>query len=101
MIKFTVLYPYDESKRFDLDYYCNSHIALVKEKVGDALVNATVERGLGGPGGPAQYAVIAQLYFNSMEDFETYCAPLSPVFDADLPNFTDIQPTFQVSEVVL
>jgi uncharacterized protein (TIGR02118 family) len=103
MIKMTVFYPYDESKSFDMDYYCNSHIALVKEKLGDALVNVTVARGLGGPGPgmPATYATVAELYFNSMEDFETYCVPNSPAFDADVPNFTDITPIFQISEVVM
>jgi uncharacterized protein (TIGR02118 family) len=98
-----VFYPYDESKRFDMDYYCNSHIAMVQEKLGDALVSVSVEKGLGGPGPgmPAVYGVIAQLYFNSVEDFEKYCVPNSPAFDADVPNFTDIQPIFQISEVVL
>ena len=103
MIKMTVFYPYEESKSFDMDYYCDKHIAMVKEKVGDALVNVTVERGLGGPGPgmPATYATICNLYFDSMGDFETYCAPHSPAFDADLPNFTDITPIIQISEVVM
>ncbi len=99
----TVFYPYDESKRFDMDYYCDTHIAMVKEKVGDALVDVTVERGLGGPGPgmPAAYTTICQLYFDSMDDFEVYCAPHSPAFDADLQNFTDITPIIQISEVVM
>ncbi|MCL5734087.1 MAG: EthD family reductase [Actinobacteria bacterium] len=103
MIKMTVFYPNEEGKRFDLDYYCNKHFALVKEHLGDALVDVQMERGLGGPapGMPARYVVMAHLYFNSLEDFQTYCVPKSPMFDADVPNFTDITPIFQLSEVVL
>jgi uncharacterized protein (TIGR02118 family) len=103
MIKMTVMYPYDDSKRFDMDYYLTKHMALVKEKVGDALVKVTVDRGLGGPGPdmPPVYTTMCQLFFESMEDFETYCAPNSPLFDADLPNFTDITPVIQINEQVL
>jgi len=103
MIKMTVMYPYDEGKRFDMDYYCNKHIGLVREKVGDALVKATVERGLGGPGPgmPPVYTTVCDLYFASMDDLQSYCAPHSPEFDADLPNFTDIVPVIQISEEVL
>jgi uncharacterized protein (TIGR02118 family) len=103
MIKMSVLYPYEESATFDMDYYVNRHVAMVKEKVGDALVQVTVEQGLGGPGPgmPPVYSTICQLYFNSMEDLGTYCAPHSPEFDADVPNFSSVMPTIQISEVVL
>ncbi len=37
MIKVTVFYPYDEGKKFDMDYYCSKHIPLVQQKLGDAL----------------------------------------------------------------
>jgi len=103
MIKMSVLYPYSESVEFDMDYYVNKHVAMVKEKVGDALVNVTVERGLGGPGPdmPPVYTTICQLYFNSMEDLATCCAPYSPEFDADVPNFSNVTPIIQISEVVI
>ncbi len=103
MIKMTVFYPYEESKHFDMDYYCTKHITMVKDKVGDALLGVTVARGLGGPGPgmPATYVTVAELLFDSMEDFEIHCAPHSPAFDADVPNFTDITPVIQISEVVM
>jgi len=50
---------------------------------------------------PADYAVITRLQFGSMEDFATYMAPHSPVLNADVPNFTDITPRFQICEVVV
>jgi uncharacterized protein (TIGR02118 family) len=103
MIKMTVMYPYGEDRRFDMDYYCTKHIPLVQEKVGEALVKVTVERGLAGPGpdSPPLYTTVCQLFFESMDAFSTHCAPHSPEFDADLPNFTDITPIIQISEEVL
>lgn len=99
----SVFYPYDESKHFDWDYYCGTHIPLVEEKLGDALLSVTVDRGLGGPGPgmAATYTAVAHLCFESLEDFETYCVPLAAEFDDDVPNFTDITPVRQISEVVV
>jgi len=48
MIKVSVLYQNIEGKKFDMDYYCNTHIPMVKELLGVALKGATVEKGLGG-----------------------------------------------------
>ena len=103
MIVFTVMYPNEPGKRFDMDYYCNTHIALVKEKVGDALKGVTVERGLSGgaPGSPAGYATVCHLQFDSIEDLQTYMAPHDAALGADVPNFTDIKPQFQISEVIV
>lgn len=103
MIVFTVMYPNEPGKRFDMDYYCNNHIAMVKEKVGEALKGVSVERGLCGvePGSPASYAAVCHLQFDCIEDLETYMAPHDAVFGADVPNFTDITPRFQIGEVIV
>ena len=102
MIVVSVMYPSGEGKHFDMDYYCNTHLAIVKEAVGDALKSVTVERGLSGgaPGSPAEYTTVCHLQFDSLEDFQTYMAPHSPAFNADIVNFTNIAPLFQISEVV-
>jgi hypothetical protein len=34
MIKVSVLYPNNERSKFDMSYYCNSHIPMVQEKLG-------------------------------------------------------------------
>ncbi len=33
MIKISVLYPNEKGKKFDMEYYCNSHIPMVQEKL--------------------------------------------------------------------
>jgi uncharacterized protein (TIGR02118 family) len=103
MIVFTVSYPNEPGKHFDMDYYCNTHIAMVKEKLGDALKGVSVEKGLSGaePGSPAGYAAVCRLQLDCIEDMQTRLAPHSPAFDADVPNFTDITPRFEISELVV
>jgi len=101
MIKVSVFYPYEEGKKFDMDYYLNSHIPMVQEKVGVALKGGAVEQGLSGvaPGSPATYVAMGHLLFDSVEAFQSSFGPHSEAIMADIPNYTDIQPTIQISEV--
>lgn len=103
MIKVSVLYANGEGKSFDIDYYCKKHVPMVGGLLGDALKAATVEKGLGGgaPNSPAAYAAMGNMYFNSMEEFGNSFGPNADEIMADLPNFTNIEPTIQISEVMI
>jgi len=103
MIKVSVLYPNGEGKSFDMDYYCNNHVPMVGGLLGDAVKSATVEKGIvgGAPNSPATYAAMGNLYFNSMEEFGSSFGPNADKIMADLPNFTNIEPTIQISEVMI
>lgn len=103
MIKVSVLYANGEGKSFNIDYYCNTHVPMVGELLGDALKAATVEKGLGGgaPNSPATYAAMGNMYFNSMEEFGNSFGPNADKIMSDLPNFTNIEPTIQISEVMI
>ena len=101
MIKVSLFYPYEEGKKFDMDYYLNSHIPMVQEKLGAALKGGAVEQGLSGgePGSPATYVAMGHLLFDSVEAFHNSFGPHSEAIMADIPNYTDLQPTIQISEV--
>ncbi|MEE8596974.1 MAG: EthD family reductase, partial [bacterium] len=83
------------------DYYLNSHIPMIQEKLGAALKGGAVEQGLSGvePGSPATYVAIGHLLFDSMEAFQSTFGPHAEAIMADIPNYTDTQPTIQISEV--
>lgn len=102
MIKVSVFYPNTEGKRFDMDYYLSKHLPLVSKTLGSALKDANYEKGLAGtePDTPPKYVAIANLYFQSMEEFGEAFGNAAPTLMADLPNFTDIEPVGQISEVV-
>jgi uncharacterized protein (TIGR02118 family) len=101
MIKVSVLYPNSEGSHFDIDYYCNNHVPMVKGLLGSALKGAAVEQGLGGaePGSPPTYAAMGHLYFETVEAFQAAFGPHAEAIIGDIPNYTDVQPTIQVSDV--
>ena len=101
MIKASVFYPNEGGKKFDMDYYCNTHIPMVQEKLGGACKGVAIEQGLGGgePGTPPTYVAMLHLSFDSIETFQTAYAPHAKTIMADLPNYTDILPVTQISEV--
>ena len=102
MIRVLIMYPNEEGKRFDWEYYLNNHKALVHEKLdGLGLARIEADRGIGTaqPDAPAPYVAVGHLYYNTMEDFQR-CMSCSDALMADIPNFTDIQPQIQISEVL-
>ena len=103
MIRVHVLYPKTEGGKFDMDYYCSKHMPLVKERCGDALKDLTVEAGLsGGMGGkPAANVAVGTLTFDSVEAFQAAMGPHMPEIMGDIPNYTDITPVLEISEVKL
>ena len=103
MIKVSVLYPNDEGTSFNMDYYCNSHMPMVREKLGGACKNIAVEGGLGGgvPDSPPTYVAMGHLYFDSVEDFQSAFGPHADAIMSDIPNYTNAQPVIQISQVHL
>lgn len=102
MTKVSVLYPNGENKTFDMNYYLTKHLPMVSGLLGDSLKGATVEKGLGGatPGSTAPFAGMGNMYFDSVEDFGKAFGPNAEKIMGDLPNFTNIEPLIQVSEVM-
>lgn len=102
-IKVSVLYPLSEGSTFDMDYYSNKHVALLGKLLGDAVIGATVEQGLGGaePGSKPTFVAMGNLYFESMESFQNSFGPNADKIMSDIPNYTNIEPIVQISEVMI
>lgn len=103
MIKVSVMYPNKPGARFDHDYYKDKHMPLVKARLGDALRYYTVDKGLGGgePGSAPTYVGMCHLFVDSAEAFQAAFGPHAQEILGDIPNYTDLQPVMQVSEVVV
>ena len=101
MIKVSVLYPNEAGKSFDMDYYCTRHIALVLERVGAACKKVAIEQGLSGatPDAPAAFIAMGHMYYDSLEEFQAAFGPHAAEIMGDIPNYTEIQPLVQISEV--
>jgi uncharacterized protein (TIGR02118 family) len=102
MVRVSVLYPNEAGKKFDLQYYTKKHMALVEERLkGFGLVRTEVDKGVGGgaPGSPAPYVCIGHVYFNSLEGFQNGMGVHGKEIMGDIPNYTDIAPQIQISEI--
>ena len=101
MIKVSVMYANEDGKNFDMDYYCNNHMPMVHEKLGDALLKSEVDEGIGGglPGTPAAYVAIGDIHFDSVYRFKAAFAPHAGEVVADIANYTEIESSTQVGEV--
>jgi uncharacterized protein (TIGR02118 family) len=105
MIKISILYPNNKGARFDMSYYINTHmplsIGLLSAHSG--FKGVSVEHGFGGamPGTDAAYVVMCHFLFDSTEDFMTAFTPHAAELQGDMPNYTDIAPVIQISEVLI
>ncbi|GAD88696.1 hypothetical protein VHA01S_008_00910 [Vibrio halioticoli NBRC 102217] len=100
MIKAYVLYPNKDDVIFDFDYYCNKHVPMIGELLGEAVKGATVDEGIANvvPGETAPYVAISTISFDSIESFQTAFGPNADKIKADVPNFTNTAPTIQLCE---
>jgi uncharacterized protein (TIGR02118 family) len=101
MIKVSVLYPNSDGAKFDMDYYLNNHMRMVREKLGAACRNIGVDQGISGtqPGEKAAFIAMGHLFFDSADAFRNAFGPHASAIVADIPNYTNVQPTIVISEV--
>lgn len=101
MITVTFLYPNQEGGRFDMEYYLNTHMPMSIEKLSPALKSVSVEQGVSGgaPGTKPTYLALCHLTFDSIEAFLAALQPHAEALQGDIPNYTDIEPVMQFSEV--
>jgi len=103
MVKISVLYPHEGGSGFDMNYYLNNHIPMVRQKLGAACKGVAVEQGLAGamPGSQPTYSAMGHLLFDSIESFQAAFGPHAAAIMADIPNYSAVQPVIQISDVKL
>ena len=101
MIKVSVLYPSKPGNRFDVDYYLTVHMPMSARLLGTAVKEISIEIGIGGggPNEPAPFAAIVGFTCDSVDVFMAAFAPVVGQLQGDIPNYTDIEPVIQVSEI--
>ncbi len=92
MIKVSVMYPAGEGKTFDMEYYKSKHMEIVDR----VMKPERTECDLGADG---PYMAIGHLYFASMDAMKAGMGGAGEAL-ADVPNFTNIEPVVQTSEIV-
>lgn len=102
MIKVSILYPYRDNVRFDIDYYRDKHMTLAAKHFGTALKGWSIDKGVsaGEPGSTPGFVAAGHFLFESFEAFKNVFEPVAGELVADIPNYTDSAPQILISEVV-
>jgi uncharacterized protein (TIGR02118 family) len=101
MIRVAFFYPNKPGSRFDADYYINVHMPLSIKLLGPALKGVSAEIGISSamPDQPPPNAAIATFDFESVQAFGEAVMPHYVELQGDIPNYTDIEPVVQISEL--
>ena len=103
MIRVSVSYTNEPGKRFDWDYFTGAHMEIVHRELDHrGLVRVEIDRGISSPdpNEAPPFIGVAHLIFNTVEEVHAaFMAAGRPVM-GDIPNYTDIQPTVQISEML-
>ena len=103
MIRVSVLYANEPGYRFDHDYYMNTYLPLLKEKMTPlGLVRVEIDKGISAPdpNTPPPFVVMGYLVFNSVEEVHNAFKTVGKEVMSHIPNYTDIKPQIQISEMV-
>ena len=103
MIRYSVFYPNTPAGRFDYEYYAETHMKLVEDRLRPlGLLRYEIDRGVGSadPDDPAPYVAVSHLYFNSVEERHNAFAVHGEELIADMPRYTDIDYKVQISVIV-
>ncbi len=94
MLRVSVFYPSGEGATFDHDYYKATHVPMAVAAWG--LPGAQIDKGVNGP-----YVAAVHFEFESMAAMQAAMgSPDTAKVMADVPNYTNITPVMQISEIV-
>ena len=89
--------PNPKGGKFDFGYYAKTHMRLVHKLLDPfGLVKIEINKGVG----DSPYMAIGHLVFNTMEEMQKGLQAHDPELAADIVNFTDVKPQFQISEII-
>ena len=94
----TVLYLNRSDAKFDFEYYLSKHIPMVAGFFGTGIAVQKGVSSLTGP--PAPFVCIARISIHSTDHFQKTMAQHGAQILNDIPNYTNIEPTVQIDEVV-
>lgn len=102
LIKVSIMYPFEEGKTFDMEYYETKHMPMVAEFLGSNLVKYSIEKGFtsGIPNTPLPFMAIGSFYVKDLDDYQAAIGPNREAIRSDFPNYTNISPVILISEII-
>lgn len=103
MFRVVILYPRTPDSQFDMNYYLNHHMPLVREIFQNtSLVKIEVDQGLTNafPDQPLPFESISYFHFEKIEDFQSRMMVRGGEIVGDMANYTNVQPIIQIDQLV-
>ena len=102
MVRISILYPNEKRARFDFSYYVETHmpLSIARLRAHPGFKGVSVTAGAT-PGSDPAYVAMCHFLFASVDDFVAAFTPNAEVLQGDMPNYTDIAPVIQFSEVLI
>lgn len=101
MLCITAIYPNDPGSRFDADYYRTSHAETARALLAPHGLT-TIRTTIGAAaldGSPPPFWAVSEMHFTSRAAFDAGIAAEGAALFADIPNYTNVTPILQVSEL--
>ena len=101
MIKVSILYPNEEGKSFDMDYYEQTHMPMMATFIGKNLRFYEIDKGVAGrtASDKIPFVAIGYFYCNNLAEYNETIAKNRAAIMNDIPKYTNIQPIVQISEI--
>ena len=100
MVVVSVLYPNEAGSKFDLDYYCRSHLPLCRELLAPMGMQSLSFYQPTLADKAAAFHLVAELRFPDMASTQAALAAHGPRTQADIANFTDLNPVILIGEEI-
>ena len=94
MLSVQILYPKSDDTTFDMDYYCQTHMPMLADALGDACHGwgaSTVKTG--------KWEAMGWAMVESQEAFDAAMASAGAAIMGDVPNYTNVQPELVIGDV--
>ena len=103
MIKVSIFYQNLPGARFDFEYYRTRHFPLVLELLRPhGAERFEIDRGVAsGDGSAPEFLAIGHLLLKDLPGFQAGMQQHGARIVADIANYTTIQPTLQISDIIL
>lgn len=103
MIRVSVLYANEPGVRFDHDYYMNTYLPLLKEKMTPlGLIRVEIDNGISAPdpNTPPPYIVMGYLFFNTVEEVHNAFITVGKEIMSHHPIYTNVKAQIQINQIV-
>jgi uncharacterized protein (TIGR02118 family) len=103
MYKITVMYPNAEDKKFDMKYYQEKHMPMMRSILGKTLKKLHIDKGIKSsfdPNATVPFLAIGYLYVSDLEEYNKKIMANIDRIRSDFANYYNGAPTVQISEVV-